>query len=264
MLLFLLPMAFCHGIFLVFVLLNVGGLLQTFTRSLWVVLAASVVLMLPLLSWKKRITLTIGTIAVIATTYFAAYTYNPKLTAIATKIASKRVTTSAQFKGGDRSFETRVIEAEQAWRWIRVHPLGGNGLRAPIVSWDPIVQHHSSHAFIHIGYLSLMFKFGIPLSIVVIVVLGAYSLRSLRLGWRHRHGSSASPVIRATALGLFAFVPSLAVVIFVAGFIDQRYGIAILAVFFALATICSDLTQPTQTELDKEPEALLASEVKHE
>ena len=224
------------GLF-VLIMINLGGLLQSFTRSLWVVFAASVVLMMFYLSWRQNLVLVATSVLVLISGYLVADAWNPRITAVALRIIESRIETSTQLTGGDYSFETRLIEADAAEQYIKMYPLGGNGLRATLLSWGPIEQFTWRKSFIHIGYISLMFKFGIPLTLIVITFILMFSWRGLYTSFRLRDRRRAPPIYRAVAIGMATFLPALFVTILTSGFVDQRYGNVMMAVFFALVTI---------------------------
>ncbi len=222
------------------ILIDLGGLLQSFTRSLWVVFALSVVLMTIYLSWRQNIALAVGSVLIILSGYYAANAWNPRLTAIGVRIIEQRISSSTQLTGGDRSFETRLIEADAAEQYIRMYPMGGNGLRAPLLSWDPIDQFTWRKTFIHIGYVSLIFKLGIPLALIMMAFVLMFSWRAAADSFRLFRRDVAPPLDRAIAIGMATFLPALYVTILTAGFIDQRYGNVMLGVFFALVSIVHD------------------------
>jgi len=231
------------------IMINLGGLLQSFTRSLWVVFAASVVMMMFYLTWRQNIVLAVTSVMILIAGYLAADAWNPRITAIAMRIIESRIESSTQLTGGDYSFETRLIEADAAEQYIKMYPLGGNGLRAPLLSWGPIEQFTWKKSFIHIGYISLMFKLGIPLTLVMIAFVVMFSWRGLYASLRLRDRRRAPPIYRAVAIGMATFLPALYVTILTSGFIDQRYGNVMFGVFFALVTIVhTRATQGSETE----------------
>jgi hypothetical protein len=226
-----------------FALLSGAALLQSMTRSLWLASAFCMLLLMFFLKWRHNAALITSVVLIALSTYVVAETLYPRLTKIAVSIIERRFTSSTQLTGGDYSFETRLIEAREASRWIKEYPLSGSGLRADLLSWGPIEQFHWKKPFIHIGYVSLLFKFGIPISLVVFAYLFTFSARTIRTSIRFRSKWKAPPLAKAVAIGTACFLPSLYVSIMVAGFVDQRYGNVILAVLFALISISHGLLQ---------------------
>ena len=230
-----------RALVLLFALLSGAGLLQSMTRSLWVASAFCLVILMFFLRPRHNIALVSTIVVVAAAAYLTASSMYPGITKIALKILEKRVTSSTQLTGGDYSFETRLIEAEEASRWIKENPLAGNGLRAELLSWGPIERFHWKKPFIHIGYISLLFKFGIPITLVVMGYLFAFTGRSIKDAFLIRSSWKAPPIVKGVAIGAAVFMPALYITITVAGFVDQRYGNMLLAVLFALVTISHDL-----------------------
>ncbi len=227
---------------------NLAGILQSFTRSLWVAFLVCVAIVCFFLSFTQNLRLVAACILAIGCMYAAAYTVNPHLTNIVTRIISKRFSTSTQFKGGDYSFEVRVIEADVAWRDIKRYPLGGAGIQAKILAWDPIVGYHIHKPFIHIGYLSLLYKLGPALSVLLVSVLIIFAARSFQGAMLVRNRMTSKPIVRSVAISMLAFQPAVFSFIAVAGFFDQRYGNSMLAIMFALVGISHQLALDGDTE----------------
>lgn len=217
--------------FLVLVV-NLGALVLTFTRTLWVFVFLSTFVAMLFLRWSQnvRIISTSVLLGFVAVTAF--YTINPKIADVALRLVKHRFTSSTQLSGGDRSFETRLIEVNNAWRKVKQAPLGGNGLRAKFVTWAPIEQWHNATAFVHIGYVGLIHKLGFPTASILFLVLIGYTFRAFWAAWQARD-RTAPPLARSVAIGVFAFMPALYVNIFMAGFFDQRYGNVMFAFIFA-------------------------------
>lgn len=234
---YMLPTRRGKALAFVLVLINAGALALTFTRSLWIFFFVSLLVVAAYLRPLQNLRLGLSIVGIIAITYYAATLYNPRLTAIAVRIVKERIASSTQLSGGDYSFETRTIEATDASKAIARYPLGGNGIRTALVSWGPIEQIHWRKSFIHIGYISLPFKLGIPMALLMLWTLGLFAWRAVRNGlweWKHR---TLPPFTRSLLIGLVATYPTLAVVIFFTGFFDQRWGMVMLAFILAATSI---------------------------
>lgn len=227
----------------VIVLINAGALALTFTRSLWIFFFVSLIIIGTYLRPLQNIKLVLSIFAVAGIGYFAAMTFNPRLTTIALRIVKERVMSSTQLSGGDFSFETRTIEAEAAGRAISMYPLGGSGIRSTVLSWGPIEQFHWRKAFIHIGYVSLPFKVGIPLALLMFWILGLFCWRSFSNGWRIRRMADIPPLTKSLLIGIVATFPTLFVVIFFTGFFDQRWGMVMLAFILAATSITHEIVE---------------------
>ena len=235
-----------------FTFLSGLGILQSLTRSLWVASAICIAILMLFLRPRQNAVLA-GSIVVIALTgYLVASTLYPRLTDIGVRMLEQRATSSTQLTGGDYSFETRLIEADIASRWIREYPLHGSGLRAELLSWGPIEQIHWRKSFIHIGYVSMLFKFGIPLTLLYLAFIAVFSGKSIITSCKVRSDRRHAHLARAVMIGSMCFFPALYISIFVAGFIDQRYGNMMFAVLFALITISGDLLKPPPRTIESQ------------
>lgn len=224
------------------VLINAGGLIQSFTRSLWIPTGVSLVALVVFLRWPQRIRYVAATTLIVGAAYLAGTIVAPRITQIGLRLIENRITSSTQLTGGDYSFETRLIEAEAAEQYIRMYPLGGNGIRAELLAWDPISQFTWQKSFIHIGYVSAMFKYGIPLSLILFSFIIVFSWKSVEhtwAAWRDPASARMTPLIRSVAIGIGLFLPTLYLTILTAGFFDQRYGNVLFAIVFALVSIVS-------------------------
>ena len=234
----------------ILVLINAGGLIQSFTRSLWSPTGASLVLLLAFLTWPQRLRYIAATTVLVGAAYVAGSIVAPRITQIGLRLIEDRITSSTQLTGGDYSFETRLIEADAAEQYIRMYPLGGNGIRAELLAWDPISQFTWQKSFIHIGYVSAMFKYGIPLSLILFCFIILFSWRSVEqawFAWRDPDARGFTPTTRSVAIGIALFLPTLYLTILTAGFFDQRYGNVLFAIAFALVSIVSHQCQQHTT-----------------
>ncbi len=253
-------LAICVGLVLIFhvkwrpklatfvvVLANIAALVMTFTRTLWVLVFACSFLAMLFLRWQQNTKIVLGGVALIAVSVTTFYAVNPKVADVALLFIQKRFTSSTQLKGGDFSFETRLIEVSNAWRKVKQAPLGGNGLRAKFVTWAPIEQWHNATAFVHIGYVGLIHKLGFPTALIMFSVLIGFSIRSIRAALAARR-PNAPPLARSIAIGVFAFIPALYINIFMAGIFDQRYGNVMFAFIFAAVALSEEALRRAQQD----------------
>ena len=220
------------------------GLVQSVTRSLWLMFIVSTLLTMFFLTFKQNFKLIVTACVFAAIAFSTASILYPRATALAMKLVSNRMS-EGTLRGGDHSFETRVYEAESVWKDIKRYPLSGAGIRAEYVSWDPIGQKHSTKPFIHIGFISIVYKMGIGLSILILSMLMAFSVKSVAATFSSRQGIKHNGLVYGVALGVMAFQPTLYGFIAVAGIFDQRYGNAIFMVMFAIISTVQKLTEQT-------------------
>ena len=220
-----------------FLLINIGALIITFTRTLWVFVFVCLFIIMLFLRVRQNASIIVSSFALVGTTVVLFYSFNPKLAEIAVRLVQKRFASSTQLSGGDHSFETRLIEVNNAWKKVKQYPLGGSGLRARFVTWQPIEGWHNTVAFVHIGYVGLIHKVGFPLAIILFSALIGFTIQSLKnaIALRSRW---TSPLKRGVAFGVLAFFPALYVNIFMAGIFDQRYGNIMMAFLFTCVAIC--------------------------
>lgn len=214
---------------------NAVALFLTFTRTLWVTFFLCLAIMMLFFTWRQNLRLVAGIILTTWVVVASAYAVNPHFASIAIKVITKRFASSAQLAGGDRSFESRVVEASYAWRKIKQYPFG-SGLRVPVVIKTPIDFHTIRSSFIHIGYVALVYKVGFPMAFLFFFALGLQFWMAVRNAWRLR-GKDANPMLRSAAIGIVAYFPTLLFVIFVTGFFDQRYGNVMFGFIFACTGI---------------------------
>ena len=125
-------LAICVGLVLIFhvkwrpklmtflvVVINIAALVLTFTRTLWVLVFACSFLAMLFLRWQQNSKIIIGSVALLAVSITTFYAVNPKVAGVALLFIQKRFTSSTQLKGGDFSFETRLIEVSNAWRKVK-------------------------------------------------------------------------------------------------------------------------------------------------
>lgn len=230
---------------LIVILANLVALALTFTRTLWVFVFICLLLAMFFLRWHQNVRIVLTAVVLLGTVFSIANAVNPKITGITVKLVKQRFETSTQLSGGDRSFETRLIEAGNAWRKAKAAPLGGNGLRSMFVTWAPIEQWHNITAFVHIGYVGLIHKLGIPTAAILFLVIIGITVKSFWTALHARHGS-APPLVRAAAIATFCFMPAIYVNIFMAGFFDQRYGNFIFAFVFATVAMTDQLLRQSR------------------
>lgn len=228
-------------------IVNLVALGLTFTRTLWVMVFVCIAIAMLFMRLRQNVRLLVGSSAILGVAFVSMFILYPKITVVTTKYIQNRFASSTQISGGDHSFETRIIEANNAWRKVKEAPLGGNGLRARFVTWAPIEQWHNSTAFVHIGYIGIIHKLGFPTAFIIFAVLIGFALRAIRNAWDART-STALPLVRALAIGTFAFIPAVFVNIFMAGIFDQRYGNVMFAFVFASVAIAEDLLRRARTE----------------
>lgn len=229
------------------ILVNALALFLTFTRTLWVSFFLCLPIIMLQLRPKQNFRLAFTMVGASAFALVSLYIYNPRITSIVGRVVSDRFLSSSQLKGGDGSFDSRVDESKSALKHIQRLPLGGSGLRKPFLTWSPIENYHGYHSFVHIGYIGLIYKLGIPTAVIFFTCIGMFFYRSIQTYWRQWHGDRTN-FIRGAAIGVGAFMPALMIIMFMSGFFDERYGEFMFAFIFAMISITHDLTNKKTIE----------------
>ena len=221
---------------------NAAALFLSFGRTLWVFFFVCLGITMFFLTLRQSTKLVLTMIVAGAVSVAAAFVINPRLAEVGTRVVTSRFTSSTQLSGGDLSFETRIIEAGYAWRHIKRYPLGGKGLRDPFISYHPIDGNHHNTSFVHIGYLGLAMRQGIPMLILMLAILLLFTIMSWKGAVKLRPDGS-DRLYRMMAVVMFANMPALFANIFMAGIFDQRYGNVMFAFIFACIGIAYEIAQ---------------------
>ena len=226
---------------------NAGALFLSFGRTLWVFFFVCLGIAMFFLTKRQSVKLVITTVTAGVLAVVAAFQINPRLAEVGARVVTSRLTSSAQLSGGDLSFETRIIEAGYALRHIERYPLGGKGLRHPFVSYHPIDGEHHNTSFVHIGYLGIAMRQGIPMLILMLSILTLFVIMSWQ-GARHLRSEGSERLYRMVAIVMFAHMPALLANIFMAGIFDQRYGNVMFAFIFASTSIAYEMLHRRQPD----------------
>ncbi|MBU3741805.1 MAG: hypothetical protein FGM24_05910 [Candidatus Kapabacteria bacterium] len=219
---------------------NAGALFLSFGRTLWVFFFVGVAMLMFFLRARQSVALATGLVAAGVLAVAVAFKVNPRLAEIGTRVVTHRFTSSAQLSGGDLSFETRIIEAEAALRHIKRYPLGGKGLRHPFISYHPIEQGHHNTSFVHIGYIGIAMRQGIPMLILMMVILVMSTIMCWK-GARQLPSTGPYRLYKLVSIVMLINMPALFGNIFMAGIFDQRYGNVMFAVIFACTGIATEM-----------------------
>lgn len=215
---------------------NAAALFLSFGRTLWALFGVCLGIAMIFLSGRQRLRIVLGSIVAIGLAIAAAYQWNPKLTQIGINLIKRRIESTSQLSGGDYSFETRLVEAQSAWRTTREHPLGGNGLRTVIVAYHPTDQHHVETTFVHVGYLGLAMRLGFPMLFLMVAILLGFTFTAWR-GAVSLRWTDDDRLYRMAAVVMLANTPVVYVNIFMSSIFDQRYGNIMFAFIFACTAI---------------------------
>lgn len=157
------------------------GLILTQSRGYWAAFLLANVGLFFVIPWryKKRIVVSgaaAGTMAVVIGFFF----FGDVIILIAAGLW-ERLTSIGTAATRDISLINRFLESGAVWARIQTNPILGHGMGVPYKFFDITWEHTRSGAFIHNGYLSIWYKFGIPGVILFLGFLGNTLWRSLRL-----------------------------------------------------------------------------------
>lgn len=224
------------------IIANAIALFLSFGRTLWVSFFICITLAMLFLRWRQNVVLVTGMVASIIVAFAVVTVVSPRVADIGLSIVKSRLASSTQLSGGDLSFETRIVEGSSAIKKVREHPLGGNGMRSLFVAYHPADQEHHITSFVHIGYLGLAMRLGIPMLLLMLAILLTATVQCFRAAWM-LESTGPNRLYRYLGIATLAFMPSLYVNIFMAGIFDQRYGNVMFAFIFACAAIAHEIVQ---------------------
>ncbi len=168
-----------------------AALILTQSRTYWVALVIGIVVLLLIVDrGERRRLLFVGTTLTLALGAIGIALFSSQLALIGEALVT-RLTTIPSALSNDISLLNRYLETFEVMRRIAVNPIVGYGPGVSFAYFD--ITHHSTNVgdFIHNGYLSLWYRFGIwGLAMVMYFWMSTVMLgiRALRRG----HGESGS------------------------------------------------------------------------
>lgn len=168
--------------------LNAAGLLFTYERTFWVAAVVGLGFVVLRTSGSQRVKAIVATpIAVMLFLAVLATVAPDALTA-----ARERLLSIGQY-GNDESLRYRIVESRHVVEEIRANPIVGSGPGATIYWGRPWEQvQPSTYEYAHNGYLWLVWKLGLPVTLLLLALL----LRAVTL-----RPPDGDPLRRAFAVG---------------------------------------------------------------
>ncbi|GAB1371441.1 hypothetical protein MASR1M45_15030 [Candidatus Kapaibacterium sp.] len=203
-------------------------LISTFSRTFWLILGASIILMFFLLPATKKILFMtyLGVIAVVL--FLAAALFMKGQAELVLGVAFTRFESTSEGKK-DISLIARFAEWEELYGHIVDNPLGGNGLAKSFSFYFPINLRSRHTTTIHNGYLWLAYRTGIPLSLLFLFFIGHYNIRAGKL-----IAAAKDQKVRAVVIASFAILLSLYIINFTSAQYFTRDGMMVTAMTIAL------------------------------
>lgn len=164
----------------IFTSISVLSLIATFSRTFWVILMAFIFAVFIFFPTNKKIK-TLNYLIFLAILFFVLAYFlmgNNLFTYI--QVVVNRFTSSADGTK-DLSVMARLVEWEEVIRQIMLHPLGGNGL-GKVIRFYSVIELFTIHTdIIHNGFLYILFRAGIPTSLLFFGFHIFYTIKSYNL-----------------------------------------------------------------------------------
>lgn len=185
-----------------------GGLISvliSFSRGPIVAGLFAMMVMIVLVPWRnsRKVILALGLALVVGVG--VALALFPQIASsigqsIANRVLSVASTTS------DRSFNARLVESGTLLnRYVRYSPVLGNGFGVQFSFLDPLSNTTTTGVFVHNGYIWSLFKYGIPLALMLMGVL-LYPLLRLLVRAPSRHAGFDRALMAGTVGYLFSML----------------------------------------------------------
>lgn len=156
------------------------SLVATFSRTFWVILAGFILLMFLFFPLNKKIKIINYLLIVLAIFFILAYLLMKENLFLYLQVIVDRFLSSADGKR-DMSVVARLVEWEQVIKLIFQNPLSGNGMGKTFQFYSPIDLYTLHTDIIHNGYLFILFRAGIPLSLLYFGFHIFYTIKSYNL-----------------------------------------------------------------------------------
>jgi len=209
-------------------------LIATFSRTFWVTLAAVIIILFLFFSFKKKLKIINYTLIISLILVGLAFIYFKDNLDLFFQIVFGRLT-SATMGTKDPSVVARLMEWKEVTRQIFNAPLYGAGLGTRFTFYFVIFEYTIHTNIIHNGFLYLIYRVGIPLSLFYFGYLIYYFILSYdNLIYSLR---TSNNFLKALAISNFMEFVILFIVNFTSAQFFQRDGIvitALLTVFISL------------------------------
>ncbi|MEQ9104994.1 MAG: O-antigen ligase family protein [Rhodothermales bacterium] len=187
-------LALWFGFFMMFV----AGLLLTQSRGYWLAFAVGAFVIFLLVGAPSRRRLLWSGIVSLLGVVSVAYILFPDAFLLMATGMINRLFSIGSAISTDPSMVNRYLESQAAMEHVKSNPILGHGMGTPFRFYDITWEYSMNRAFIHNGYVSLLFKFGLWGTGLVLFFLGAIFVRSTQ-SFRRKLGSRTH---QAMALGV--------------------------------------------------------------
>jgi hypothetical protein len=165
--------AYSNKLWLRLVALGLSGaglvfLLISFSRSPIVSAVVALIIMMVLSPWRNGRRVVLALVAALVVGVGVAYIMFPQIASSIGAGISERVLSVAS-TASDRSFNARLVEAGTIMdRYFRYSPIIGCGFGVSFKFLDPLTQVTVTVFFVHNGYIWSLFKYGVPLAVMLL------------------------------------------------------------------------------------------------
>jgi len=177
-----------NRIYIIFVVSFVSlGLILTFSRTFWLISLLGGILIFFYLPYQKKINM-IKIITIISFISIGLiYSILGDKTVLYYDLLVNRFTSSTQGTK-DVSVLSRLVEYKYVVSQIERFPFGGNGLAKNIFFLNPIDNQTAVSHNIHNGFLNLMYRMGIPLTLFYLSFLVLYLFKAYVIQKQYNYG----------------------------------------------------------------------------
>ncbi len=156
------------------------GLLLTQSRGYWVAFAFGAGILFLLVPGKYRTRLLVsGLVAGLGALAIGFLLFADVLTLILGGMLDRLLSIGGA-ASNDISLVNRWLESAAVWEHVKANPILGHGMSTPFRFYDITWEYSMNRAFIHNGYLSLLFKFGIWGTVLMLGFLVALGIRGFQ------------------------------------------------------------------------------------
>lgn len=157
------------------------GLILTQSRGYWAAFLIANMVLFFVIPWryKKKIVVSGGMAGIIAAVIGLLF-FGDVIVLIAAGLW-ERLSSMGMAATRDISLINRFLESGAVWERIQTNPILGHGMGVPFRFFDITWEYSMNRAFIHNGYISIWYKFGLPGILLFLGFLGNTVWRAFRL-----------------------------------------------------------------------------------
>lgn len=191
------------GAFIMFL----SGLILTQSRGYWVAFAFGAIVLFMMVPGKYRSRMVLSGVLAAGGAFAIGYILFADVLILILTGLLDRLTSIGSATSKDISLINRVLESSAALTHVAWNPILGHGMGTPFRFYDITWEYSMNRAFIHNGYVSLVFKFGIWGTALLLGFFGLVAKRS----WGIARDASSQTLVRICALAVIGCLASFLV-----------------------------------------------------